>query len=223
MKPCSYSTQHAHLDWRHRGEDVCYYKNACAAPADADEPTRPKRRLESAGHVLTFTYTFAGPDVVYFAHTFPYTYTDLKKALAALEDDPRVAGVMHRKELCATLAGNTCEVVTVTSRAGDGGASVGASVTSGGSSTSVSGLAALAAAASKPAVVLSARVHPGESNSSYMLQGALEFLVSDCAEARALRDAFVFKVGPRLKPHPQPSPTPTPCQPPTQHYSTIHI
>ena len=37
-------------------------------------------------------------------------------------------------------------------------------------------------ATNKPAIVISARVHPGESNSSYMMQGVMEFLVSDCPE-----------------------------------------
>ena len=86
MLPCVYSLQQSHLDWRHRGEAVCYYKNSCTSAADADEPARATKK--KAAYVLTFTYTFAGPDVVYFAHTFPYTYTDLKKALAASRFGP---------------------------------------------------------------------------------------------------------------------------------------
>ena len=96
MKPAVFSVQHKDLDWRHRGEDICYYKNTCTSSVDLDEPVRSKRVLESA-YILTFTYTFTSPDVVYFAHTFPYTYTDLKKSLAALEEDPRIASIMHRK------------------------------------------------------------------------------------------------------------------------------
>ena len=55
--------------------------------------------------------------------------------------------------------------------------------------------------ASKPVVLLSARVHPGETPSSYLLAGALDFLL-DCADPRAriLRDRYVFKVVPFLNP-----------------------
>lgn len=38
------------------------------------------------------------------------------------------------------------------------------------------------------------RVHPGESNASWMMKGAIEFLLGPSEEAAALRGAFVFKV-----------------------------
>lgn len=47
---------------------------------------------------------------------------------------------------------------------------------------------------------MSARVHPGETNSSYMMQGVIDFLVSDTLEANLLRDHFVFKIIPMLNP-----------------------
>ena len=53
---------------------------------------------------------------------------------------------------------------------------------------------------SKKGIFLSARVHPGETNSSWMMRGILEFLTSNCAEARALRDNFIFKIVPILNP-----------------------
>ena len=50
-------------------------------------------------------------------------------------------------------------------------------------------------------VVLTARVHPGESVGSWMMKGALDFLVdSDSVEAEYLRQNFVFKVIPMLNP-----------------------
>lgn len=50
----------------------------------------------------------------------------------------------------------------------------------------------------KRAVVVTARVHPGESNSSHVMQGVLDFLLSE--RARVLRRHFVFKVIPMLNP-----------------------
>ena len=50
-------------------------------------------------------------------------------------------------------------------------------------------------------VILTARVHPGESVGSWMMKGALDFLVdSDSVEAEYLRQNFVFKVIPMLNP-----------------------
>jgi len=49
-------------------------------------------------------------------------------------------------------------------------------------------------------VFISARVHPGESNSSWMMKGIIDFLVSSEPEAILLRDNFVFKIVPMLNP-----------------------
>ena len=182
MKPAVFSVQNNQLDWRHRGEDVCYFKNNCSLPEiEESGKSSTKRKPPESTYVLTFTYTFEGPDVVYFAHTFPYTYTDLKKSLAALEEDPRVATIMHRKELCATLAGNTCEVVTITRSGTELSGGIAGDKTVGGV-VSTSSSSGGGSSANKPAIVISARVHPGESNSSYMMQGVMEYLVSDCPE-----------------------------------------
>jgi cytosolic carboxypeptidase protein 2/3 len=79
--------------------------------------------------------------------------------------------------LCRTLAGNDCDMVIITNFA------------------------------SKPediafrkAVVLTSRVHPGESNSSFIMQGILDYLVSDEEGAKYLRNNFVFKIVPMLNP-----------------------
>ena len=52
----------------------------------------------------------------------------------------------------------------------------------------------------RKAVVLTSRVHPGESNSSYIMQGILDYLISDDEGARYLRNNFVFKIVPMLNP-----------------------
>ena len=52
----------------------------------------------------------------------------------------------------------------------------------------------------RKAIILTARVHPGESNSSFMMKGVIDFLVSQCEEANFLRDNFVFKIIPMLNP-----------------------
>ncbi len=54
--------------------------------------------------------------------------------------------------------------------------------------------------AERPAVIITGRVHPGESNSSFIVEGLLNFLVSKEQGALDLRDKYVFKVVPMINP-----------------------
>ena len=53
----------------------------------------------------------------------------------------------------------------------------------------------------KRAVVISARVHPGEVVGSWMMRGVLFFLTDPLnLEAKLLREKFIFKIIPMLNP-----------------------
>jgi len=52
----------------------------------------------------------------------------------------------------------------------------------------------------RKAVILTCRIHPGESNSSLIMNGVLEYLISDEEKAEFLRNTFVFKIIPMLNP-----------------------
>ena len=52
----------------------------------------------------------------------------------------------------------------------------------------------------KKGIVLTARVHPGETNSSYMMKGALDFLLSNSKEASIIRKHYVVRLIPMLNP-----------------------
>jgi murein tripeptide amidase MpaA len=54
--------------------------------------------------------------------------------------------------------------------------------------------------ARRKCIILTGRVHPGESNSSYVIEGMLQFLVGSSDVAQTLRDRYVFKVVPMLNP-----------------------
>jgi len=52
----------------------------------------------------------------------------------------------------------------------------------------------------RPYLVVTARVHPGETPASYVMRGVLQLLLGPSDEAAALRERFVFIVFPMLNP-----------------------
>ena len=129
-------------------------------------------------HTLTFTITFShNHDTCYLSHCYPYTYGDLQSYLDQLELNSECRSFVRRKVLCETEAGNKCDVLTITSRSGDE-----------------------EEMRRRKGIIISARVHPGETNASWMMKGCIDFLLSDEEEARELRRKFVFKIIPMLCP-----------------------
>ncbi|GIL75186.1 hypothetical protein Vretimale_7859 [Volvox reticuliferus] len=129
-------------------------------------------------YTLTFTLTTEfDNDLVHVAHCYPYTYTDLQRYIRSLELDPLRRHQLRRETLATSLAGNAVDVLTITSPTDDP-----------------------EALKRRKGVVVSARVHPGESNASWMMKGVLDFLMGPSLDARILRDAFVFKIIPMLNP-----------------------
>jgi murein tripeptide amidase MpaA len=49
-------------------------------------------------------------------------------------------------------------------------------------------------------IVISSRVHPGETGASYMMKGIIDSLVGPSLGARLLRDNFIFHIVPMLNP-----------------------
>ena len=49
-------------------------------------------------------------------------------------------------------------------------------------------------------MIVGARVHPGESNASFIMQGFLKFITGQSSEAVELRKRIVFKVVPMTNP-----------------------
>lgn len=92
MRPLIYSETEARRSgrgWVRGGGDICYYQNAM------------KRKNAGYYYTLTWSITFEHDnDVMYFAHSYPYTYTDLCRYLDKLEADPKRKNRMRRKPLC---------------------------------------------------------------------------------------------------------------------------
>ncbi|KAL6474362.1 hypothetical protein MHYP_G00179230 [Metynnis hypsauchen] len=140
-----------------------------------------RNHSEKGGKTLySLTWTLQFPyenDTCYLAHCYPYTYSSLQCYLHGVISDPAKAAYCKVRVLCRSLAGNSVYALTITAPGGT-----------------------WQQRRSKRAVVVTARVHPGETNGSWMMQGFLDFLLGESPDARLLRETFVFKVVPMLNP-----------------------
>ncbi|XP_041531564.1 cytosolic carboxypeptidase 3 isoform X7 [Microtus oregoni] len=167
MKPLFYSEKEAkihNIGWQRIGDQIKYYKNNLG---------------QDGRHFFSLTWTFQFPhskDTCYFAHCYPYTYTNLQEYLSGINSDPVRSKFCKIRVLCHTLARNMVYVLTITTPLKNSDSR------------------------KRKAVILTARVHPGETNSSWIMKGFLDYILGDSSDARLLRDTFIFKVVPMLNP-----------------------
>ncbi|KAI8587974.1 hypothetical protein BDZ88DRAFT_508392 [Geranomyces variabilis] len=168
---------HSRVDglWRRIGEDIYYYKNHHRKPDESDTENNTYA-------TLTFSVTPEHDgDTCSFAYHYPYTYSDLQRHLFQFQITPTFGDRCRRQILCHTLGGNECVLLTITDFTE---ASIAASPM-----------------ADRIYILLSARVHPGESNSSHIMHGLLTYLLTSGDEiASQLRRRCVFKIVPMLNP-----------------------
>ncbi|XP_043916833.1 cytosolic carboxypeptidase 1 [Protopterus annectens] len=182
MQPLMYSLQEASKSrprWVRTGTDICYYKNHFSRSSIAAGGQKGK-----SYYTLTFTVTFRHrDDVCYFACHYPYTYSTLKMHIQKLESLLNPQQIYFRKDvLCETLGGNGCPVITLTSMPHS------------------NYYEDICQFRNRPYIFLTSRVHPGETNSSWVMKGSLEFLISNSPLAQSLRESFIFKIVPMLNP-----------------------
>ncbi|XP_062471495.1 cytosolic carboxypeptidase 3 isoform X2 [Pezoporus occidentalis] len=167
LRPLLYSetdAQEHKVGWRRTGNDIKYYKTNVG---------------QDGRQYFSLTWTFQFPydqDTCYFAHCYPYTYSNLQEYLMAISKDPVKSKFCKIHILCHSLAGNTVYALTITN------------------------LSTSDKDTKRKAVILTARVHPGETNSSWIMKGFLDYILGDSGRAQLLRDSFVFKVVPMLNP-----------------------
>ncbi|XP_058492634.1 cytosolic carboxypeptidase 1 [Solea solea] len=181
MQVLMYSVQEAisgRPRWVRTGADICYYKNHFARSSVAAGGQKGK-----SYYSMTFSTSFSHKDdVCYFAYHYPYTYSTLKMHLSKL-DDLRTPQIYLRQDvLCETLGGNSCPLLTITAMP---------------ESNSNDHICQFR---NRPIIFLSARVHPGETNASWVMKGTLEFLMGTSPLAASLREAYIFKIVPMLNP-----------------------
>lgn len=203
MKPAIFSKgefERTGNKWQRGGTNIFFTSNG-------------KKRDGIETYTLKFTYSFLyKADLVYFAYAIPYSYTDLEGDLNRITE--QFSDIARCETLCKSLAGNNCYIVTITSSISDYFShSFETKLWELPSNTrkklsqnlwSNHKIKKLLLNYSekkhqeKFAVVLMSRVHSGETVGSYMLKGALDFLLSD--SAKSLRKNCVFKILPMLNP-----------------------
>ncbi|XP_064521336.1 BEN domain-containing protein 5 isoform X4 [Pseudopipra pipra] len=125
-------------------------------------------------YVMSFAFCFDREDDTYqFAYCYPYTYTRLQHYLDTLQ---RRNMDYFCRELLGLSVKRRLDLLTITSPAN------------------------LCPGAEQKVVFITARVHPGETPSSFVCQGIIDFLVSHHPIAKVLRDHLVFKIAPMLNP-----------------------
>uniref|UniRef100_UPI00398E6391 cytosolic carboxypeptidase-like protein 5 isoform X2 n=1 Tax=Pristiophorus japonicus TaxID=55135 RepID=UPI00398E6391 len=171
---------------------------------------RPTYEMVENQFILSFMHRFLEyrGATTYFAFCFPFTYSECQEMLTQLDEkfeyckhltlrSPADTIYYHREPLCYSLDKLRVDLITITSCHGmmmqceprleklfpDHSTS---------RPQQFSG---------KQVFFLSSRVHPGETPSSFVFNGFLEFILrSDDLRARMLRRMFVFKLIPMLNP-----------------------
>lgn len=85
----------------------------------------------------------------------------MQRYITRLEADPKKKTRFRRKELCKSIAGNTVDIMIITSFGSD-----------------------FEEMKKRKGVVISSRVHPGETNSSFMMKGMIDYLLGPSLGAR---------------------------------------
>lgn len=172
---------------------------------------KPSYTVEDDVFILSFKYRTLENTrgTTYFAFTYPYSYVELQNMLNSIDarfktpsGEPRLPTVLddiyyHRESVCYSLEGRSVDLITVTSYHG---------ICSDREPRlkhlfPVSDVPRPFRFNGKKVVFVSARVHPGESPSSFVLNGLLNLLLSrDDPVAILLRKTYVFKLIPMLNP-----------------------
>ena len=126
-------------------------------------------------YAMSFKFSVSHPDTMYFSLLYPYTYTELKRWMSCNHIMPSI--------LCRSFGG--VEVPVIFWDADEG------------RYVDVRNLPRRTQMSKKPLVVIAARAHPGESNSSYAMEGLMERVFDGSGE---LLRSFSWLIVPMLNP-----------------------
>eukprot|EP01137_Pigoraptor_chileana_P008707 Opistho-2@55921 len=197
--------------WRRLGSDVCYYRNWYTT----DRESTSRKRTPPVFFTLAFSLQFDyDGDVAYVAYHYPYTYSALQSRISQLQRLPTASRYLMRNTLCTTLGGVACDLLTITDFGDDPPVPppvplsqithsfVPPSTSAHPDTPRSRDMVAHGRVSLKRRqyVLLTARVHPGESNASWIMDGLVTFLLGGSDEAQQLLGRYIFKIVPMLNP-----------------------
>jgi hypothetical protein len=151
--------------------------------------------MTGGGFKYSFTFeALSSESEHYFAYSTPYPYSDIVRNINAFEKICPFDSVFHREVITRSIDGRDVELITISHK----------NNFSYEKEEKIDGLflngTPRVYKSLKPVVFISARVHPGETPASFMLDGILMAILGNDSRGAALRNAFVFKVIPVLNP-----------------------
>ena len=135
---------------------------------------KPFKSFNSLSFSFDFSKINSSPKIIYFSYCYPYTYTHLNNFFSTLIP---YKNYLRFENLGQTLLNRNLHMLIITDF-----------------TDSFENLA------KKTCIFITGRVHPGESNSSFVVQGLIEFLLSNDNTADKLRKYYIFKIIPMLNP-----------------------
>ena len=132
----------------------------------------PGQKSKKKRSTVSFEIEFPdNNDIIYLCYALPYTYSDL---LRDVGNWTKESECVKSEVLCETAGGREIPLLTVTDEKSE------------------------TKSEDKPYVFVTARIHPGESNASFLMRGFMSFLLSNEKEADNLRKKYIFKIVPML-------------------------
>ena len=114
---------------------------------------------------------------IYFALCFPYTYSTLQDYLHKLSITKANKNKIKFSTLTKTICGNPLDILYITNFA---------------STQSVIN--------ARQSIIFTARVHPGETSGSYVIESVINNLLNNSEQSNNLLDKYIFKIIPMLNP-----------------------
>lgn len=156
MQPVCFSEclyQEQKTCWFRTGSAIAHFQNHFIKPSSGLNNDNSVERYGT----LSFSVQFMKDnDTCYLSYHYPYTYSQLQRFLQQLVTDKANASMLRVQELCKTTSGTTCHLLTITNFAQTSTIPIN----------------------ERHYVLLTARIHPGESNSSWMMHGKYSLILN---------------------------------------------
>ena len=185
MRPYIYSyaaAEHRGSGWTQGGDDIEYSKKRSKLSCHL----LGRQDLEDDKHyTLSFKVSADYPeDTLEIAYCPPYTFTKLSTFIKSTVSLHKDRDIIIDDHLCCSLGGFKVPLLTLTSEARRTEAEFKED----------------RMVKHKGLIFCMARIHPGESNGSYVMEGFINWLCGYSQEAQELRNKYLFKIVPMVNP-----------------------